>query len=287
MLSSTTVVHDGYEYRTLMPGVIADGLTPKCHQPGRWLALPGEGWELAPDTPEIRQNVVAVHSWSSHVVVLASMKGITTRMYGTGHEPGTEFGDMQPKARMRYVLGVRQWTCPWTCYQILIRRRLPGGSDVAEHLLPVHKGKSIADFLKQNPEIVDKFGKKALQLLGRLGRPAHENDYKHPVPQGPPVEEPEGEQDDDPDEEGYDLEEEASRGLPSMPWIIAMGAMCLAVATVCLSCGVCLGARWFSHSPAMPTQPLLQVSGRELAPVPGMRAATADTGLTSYREMEI
>mmetsp|Transcript_37957 Transcript_37957/g.72967 ORF Transcript_37957/g.72967 Transcript_37957/m.72967 type:complete len:310 (-) Transcript_37957:272-1201(-) len=284
MLSSTTVVHDGYEYRTLMPGVVADSIVPKCHQPGLWLALPGEGWMIAPDTPEVRRNVVATHSWSSHVVVLDSMKGITTLMLRT-IVPGTEFGDRQPKARMRYMHGVKEWTCPWTCYQILIRRALKNGEEIAEPLLPVHRGKTIGDFLRQNPAIVDKFGKKALQLLGKLGRPAHENDYKHQLPEGT------SEEDDEPVEDGMDIPElraeEASKGLPPLPWLIAIGATCVALATVCLSCGVCLGARWFSSRPAMPAQPLLQASGRDLVPISSAAAATADTGLTSYQEMEI
>jgi len=312
MPTSATIVHDGFEYRTLMPGVSADGIVPKCHRPGLWLPLPDEGWEIAPDTADIRHNVVAMHSWSSQVVVLSSLKGIITRiayrpkpigaLFSRGFIPGSEFGDMQPKAKARYRNGVKEWTCPWTCYQILIRRRLQDEGGVAEHLLPLHRGKTIGDFLEANPGIVDRFGKKALKLIGRLGRPAHENDYKHPakampLPLGPPDEEAEEEEEEEEErggeeeeDEPVDLEfaEEDMRGLPSLPWMIAIGATCLSVATVCLSCGVCLGARWFSRGAEPPVQPLLQVSGRNLVPFPGAAAAaTADTGLTSYQEMEI
>jgi hypothetical protein len=50
--------------------------------------------------------------------VLASLKG-----YGTANfQPGREFGDEQPKAVQKSVNGVAMWSCPWTCYQILVRR---------------------------------------------------------------------------------------------------------------------------------------------------------------------
>jgi len=38
---------------------------------------------LAPDTPEVRANVVAKHTWSTNVVVLASGNGIRTKAWGT------------------------------------------------------------------------------------------------------------------------------------------------------------------------------------------------------------
>jgi len=279
------VIYQGYEYRTLMPHVPVDGLRPKCHRPGLWLPLPGNGWELVPDSLETRRNVVATHSWSSHVVVLASMKGITTRimdMRRTGHDPGNEFGNSQPKAKMRFRNGVQEWTVPWTCYQILIRRKLQALGGTESRLPPENDKKGLADLLEQHPDLVDKFGKTALDLLGRLGRPAHENDFEHK-----PVPPPEEEDDDDGADEELDEKDLGPLAGPSLAWKVAIGSSLFAVATVCLSLGVCLGFRMSSHSSRLPTQPLLQASGREMVPAPvaAAAAATMDTGLTSYQEV--
>jgi len=283
------VIYDGYEYRTLMPHIPVDGLVPKCHQPGLWLPLPGNGWELVPDNVEMRHNVVSMHSWSSHIVVLASMKGITTRMMSarrTGYHPGWEYGDGQPKAQMRFRNGIQELTVDWTCYQILIRRKLQASGGTDSHLPPANNRKGLADLLEEHPDLVDKFGNAALDLLGRLGRPAHKNDFKHP-PAPPPKEEDDDGDDEERDEEDFHWmkgdDEEDDDG-PSLAWKIAIGSLLFAVATVCLSLGVCLGFRVASRSSALPTQPLLQASGREMLPAPAA-AATMDTGLTSYQEV--
>ena len=97
----TTVVVDGYEYRTIMDGVTAErGSRGRsvCHTSSHWLAIPG-GYELAPDTADVVSNVVAANRWATDVVVLGSMKA-----YGTGSfsgETGREFGDYQDKAVSR------------------------------------------------------------------------------------------------------------------------------------------------------------------------------------------
>jgi hypothetical protein len=218
------------------------------------------------------------------MVVLDSMKGITTRimnMRRTGHHPGIEFGDSQPKAQRRFRDGVQEWTVPWTCYQILIRRKLHVGDE-----RPSNDKKGLADLLEQHPDLVDKFGNAALNLLDRLGRPAHANDFKHPrrdddddESPSPPPKEDDDEADDEVDEEDF-----GPLAGPSLAWKIAIGSLLFAVATVCLTVGVCLGVRMASRSSALPTQPLLQASGREMLPAPAA-AATMDTRLTSYQEV--
>jgi hypothetical protein len=95
-----------------------------CHTSSSLLPLPS-GYELAPDTSDIRMNVVAAHAWSTDVIVLDSLKGYGTRSF----QPGQEFGDHQPKA-VRSSTGM--WHCPWTCYQILIRRS-SGDAGIANH----------------------------------------------------------------------------------------------------------------------------------------------------------
>merc|ERR1712241_1354834 len=101
---------------------------------------------------------------SSHVVVLASMKGITTRIMDTrqtGHHPGIEFGDSQPKAQTQFINGIQEWTVPWTCYQILIRRKLQASGGTDRHLPPANDKKGLADLLEQHPDLVDRFGNAA------------------------------------------------------------------------------------------------------------------------------
>ena len=125
--SPNHVVYSGYEYRTMM-NTEPDHGAEVCHTSTNPLPLPS-GYELAPDTSDIRMNVVATHSWSTDVIVLDSLKG-----YGTASfQPGQEFGDHQPKA-VRSSSGM--WHCPWTCYQILIRRSTGGtgavGADETE-----------------------------------------------------------------------------------------------------------------------------------------------------------
>lgn len=115
------VVYGGYEYRTLM-NTEPDRAAEVCHTSSNPLPLPA-GFELAPDIADIRMNVVAAHPWSTDVMVLDSLKG-----YGTASfQPGREFGDHQPKA----VNLSGHWYCPWTCYQILVRRP-SGGTRVQD-----------------------------------------------------------------------------------------------------------------------------------------------------------
>jgi hypothetical protein len=113
---SSTVVHGGYNYTTIMPipSAYHDGTV--CHSSSLWLPIPG-GYEMAPDTSDIVQNVVAAHPWSTHVMVLGSLRAYGTQQFRTGQE----FGDHQEKAVSRIHNGEEQWSCPWTCYQILVR----------------------------------------------------------------------------------------------------------------------------------------------------------------------
>jgi hypothetical protein len=66
----TTLQVDGYEYRTVMPGVSPDSSSSfgVCHTSDMWLPIPDGGYELAPDTAAVRQRVVAAHSWSTDVM---------------------------------------------------------------------------------------------------------------------------------------------------------------------------------------------------------------------------
>jgi len=83
------------------------------------------GFELAPDTATVRQSVVAAHPWSTDVMVLASKKG-----YGTASFlPGQEFGDQQPKSVTKTEGGQVLYSCPWSCYQILVRKQVGGSTD--------------------------------------------------------------------------------------------------------------------------------------------------------------
>eukprot|EP01045_Picozoa_sp_COSAG04_P027025 COSAG04_NODE_3876_length_2456_cov_2.353415_1_plen_584_part_10 len=120
------LLHDGFEYRTLtnIAGYDHTGLT--CHGSDLWLPVPA-GFEIAPDTADIITNVVAAHPWSTHVMVLGSL-----RAYGTAAQSnanaGQEYGDHQDKAVSRVLNGETEWSCPWSCYQILIRRPFGVGS---------------------------------------------------------------------------------------------------------------------------------------------------------------
>ena len=49
-----------------------------------YLAMPA-GWSIAPDTAAIRENVAAVGTWSTHVIVLEGGVGIST----PGHAGGS------------------------------------------------------------------------------------------------------------------------------------------------------------------------------------------------------
>ena len=109
----------------MMPGLNVDGTGAVCHT--LWLAMPA-GYEVAPDTAEVRA-LVAAHTWSTHVMVLYSAAGLDNGYpaYRTaGYPPGGQrFGDSQAKAQTRTSSsGAIEYICPWTCYQILIRRAI-------------------------------------------------------------------------------------------------------------------------------------------------------------------
>eukprot|EP00746_Dinoflagellata_sp_MGD_P021966 gnl/MRDRNA2_/MRDRNA2_151287_c0_seq1.p1 gnl/MRDRNA2_/MRDRNA2_151287_c0~~gnl/MRDRNA2_/MRDRNA2_151287_c0_seq1.p1 ORF type:complete len:911 (-),score=191.01 gnl/MRDRNA2_/MRDRNA2_151287_c0_seq1:16-2748(-) len=125
-------VHDGYEYRTIQENIrvdayLKDQKSAKCHKD--WEPVP-EGYELAPDTSELRK-VLTGHTWSTHVVILSSMKGYST-FSGGGFSSGQPFGDAQDKARRRVKNGVIEYMCPWECYQILVRRPVDDAGDTED-----------------------------------------------------------------------------------------------------------------------------------------------------------
>eukprot|EP00746_Dinoflagellata_sp_MGD_P121926 gnl/MRDRNA2_/MRDRNA2_56960_c0_seq1.p1 gnl/MRDRNA2_/MRDRNA2_56960_c0~~gnl/MRDRNA2_/MRDRNA2_56960_c0_seq1.p1 ORF type:complete len:1285 (+),score=247.53 gnl/MRDRNA2_/MRDRNA2_56960_c0_seq1:89-3943(+) len=121
-----TILYDGYEYRAIQEDALVDKVMrqqsdAKCHT--SWHPLP-EGYELVPDTAELRK-VLTQHTWSAHSVVLKSLKAYTT-FSGNGIVLGQVFGDSQDKAHRRVKNGVVEYTCPWECYQILMRRPIGG-----------------------------------------------------------------------------------------------------------------------------------------------------------------
>ena len=89
--AGTTVEYNGKVYGTLT-GVAVDGTDKLCQE--EYLPLPpGPGCVLAPDTPEVRANVVATHTWSTKVMILANGAGINTKAFsGPFGTPGGEFG---------------------------------------------------------------------------------------------------------------------------------------------------------------------------------------------------
>eukprot|EP00927_Polykrikos_kofoidii_P021617 TRINITY_DN20402_c0_g1_i1.p1 TRINITY_DN20402_c0_g1~~TRINITY_DN20402_c0_g1_i1.p1 ORF type:complete len:889 (+),score=89.70 TRINITY_DN20402_c0_g1_i1:96-2669(+) len=129
-----TLFHDGYEYRTMMQGVPVDASANLCHE--GWIPQP-QSYELAPDIEEVR-NIVKSHTWSTHSLVLGSLKAyVASRSVGQRAfdttlrkevhvpvAPGSEFGDKQPKAVKSIYNDVTGYECPWTCYQILIRKKI-------------------------------------------------------------------------------------------------------------------------------------------------------------------
>ena len=123
-----TVRYSGYEYRTMLSGVSVTDSTSDCHPSSNGVALPS-GYEIAPNTDAIITHVVARFMWQCSVLVLYSSGGFDNYYpaYRTGRtsSPGQNFGDSQAKARNYNGL----WVCPWTCYNILIRK--PSDSDVA------------------------------------------------------------------------------------------------------------------------------------------------------------
>ena len=111
---ATSVERGGFIYRTVM-STAPSGSGEICHSD--YLSLPA-GFHMAPDTSDVRQHIVASYRWSTHIIVLASLKGYRTAAYSVQMR-GREFGDSQDKATQN---DAGEWTCPWTCYQILVRR---------------------------------------------------------------------------------------------------------------------------------------------------------------------
>lgn len=79
------VIHSGYKYTALdMLGMVEgsesdyDDLTPAGGM-RQWRTIP-TGWELAPDTEEIRENVVAAHKWACRRIVLAKGSCVRTSL---------------------------------------------------------------------------------------------------------------------------------------------------------------------------------------------------------------
>ena len=130
----TTLIYQGFEYRTMMSGISPSVFASTCH--GMAYESMPPGYSLAPNTASVINGVVAANYWSTDVLVLYSgnnggldnnYPAYETRS-GTRSGAGSRFGDGQAKARTRVSGGVTQWMCPWTCYQILVRRPVVGTS---------------------------------------------------------------------------------------------------------------------------------------------------------------
>jgi hypothetical protein len=122
---SFTVKYNGYEYRTMMSGVQVTGSNQYCHpqSSGLAIALPS-GYEIPPNTGDIVTKVVASYIWQCSVLVLRSPTGFdggypAYRTGASSSSAGQNFGDSQPKA---VQTSGGKWYCPWTCYNILIRK---------------------------------------------------------------------------------------------------------------------------------------------------------------------
>ena len=106
---------------------------PRCQDSG-WHKLEN-GWHIAPNTDDVRTNVVAAFTWGTHLLVLhnESRTPPSYPAYRTqGFPPaGREFGDSQSKLQTRVLdaTGAVGYRLPWTCYQVLIRRRIRGRDD--------------------------------------------------------------------------------------------------------------------------------------------------------------
>jgi hypothetical protein len=129
------VLYGYHAYRTMNEFTRVDAShsdMPSCH--GRhWRALPA-GWEVAPDTKDVRDNVVTPHTWGTHLMVLFDENGLDSfyPAYRTAGFPpaGEKFGNTQAKAQSRtndaHFRNFTEYRCPWDCYQILIRRPIRG-----------------------------------------------------------------------------------------------------------------------------------------------------------------
>jgi hypothetical protein len=108
--------------------VPADSSSISAHR--YYLPIPS-GWQIAPDNSESRSAIMQFR-WSTHIAVMASGVGIRTRNYPPA---GREFGDQQSK----YVVNSVGWVnCPWTAYQIIIRKSA-AGSPPAVDICPSKK----------------------------------------------------------------------------------------------------------------------------------------------------
>mmetsp|Transcript_126551 Transcript_126551/g.252963 ORF Transcript_126551/g.252963 Transcript_126551/m.252963 type:complete len:1348 (-) Transcript_126551:167-4210(-) len=123
--AATSIIHGAYAYRTMVDGVEVDG-TPFRNQTDQWFPLP-PGYEVAPDTADVRSSVVAPHTWSTQIVVLGSLKGYCSR--GHTRTPGAEWRGQRgtlsgAMAEVRNNNGISEYRTPWTQFQVLIRRRV-------------------------------------------------------------------------------------------------------------------------------------------------------------------
>jgi len=143
LVTHRTVSYNGYEYRTVMNGVAPDGVAADGSGPGSipfspkvchskvWRPMP-DGYEVAPETPDVVRNVVSKHTWSTHLVVLRKRSDDDNDdndfpAYRTGApqrsgKAGDKFGNDDPKAEVRTGDAADEYLCPHNCYQILIRR---------------------------------------------------------------------------------------------------------------------------------------------------------------------
>lgn len=137
VINNQMVLHGWFAYKTLAYGygdgshVIPQGdwFRPSC-QSRSWTTMP-KGWKVAPDTEEVRRDVVAPYKWSTHLMILYNESGRHSHFpaYRTASLPpaGERFGDEQPKLQWKTLhTGGVQYRCPWQCYQILIRTPIRG-----------------------------------------------------------------------------------------------------------------------------------------------------------------
>ena len=90
----------------------------------RWLLTPS-GYAIAPRSADIITEVIAKYGWDCAVLVVYDSSGFHNYYpaYLTGAQPraGQVFGDSQAKAVRSSATG--RYICPWTCYNILIRKQ--------------------------------------------------------------------------------------------------------------------------------------------------------------------
>lgn len=119
-----TVAYDGYEYRTMMSSVSVSGYGNTCHPSSGGFSLPS-GYAIAPRSADIITEVIAKYGWDCAVLVVYDSSGFHNYYpaYLTGAQPraGQVFGDSQAKAVRSSATG--RYICPWTCYNILIRKQ--------------------------------------------------------------------------------------------------------------------------------------------------------------------